>query len=697
VEIKNDILMRLFIVYAILLMLALLILGRVFYLQVWEKDIWMKEARNYQQKDIKLFANRGDICSEDGRVLASSLPYYRILMDTKSEALTDDLFNSKIDSMCAAFSNLFRDRTKEQYKKDIKQARALGNRAYELKKDVGYLQFKKIKLFPLVRMGRFKSGVYEVPYSMREHPYGDLALRTVGRLKYEGENYSVIGLEATYENELKGVNGIRLRNKNQNYVNDDNEIEPKDGSDLITTINIDYQDVAEQALKKALVKYEAHHGCVVLMEVSTGEVKAISNLHRSSDGTYSEMYNYAIAEGTEPGSTFKLASIIAAIEDGYVEPEDNVDTQNGTLKIGNFVIRDANESGYGIISVKKAFELSSNVGIASLIMKYYQKNPKQFVDRLVSMSLNERLNTDIKGEGDPIIRYPGEPLWSFVTLPQMSIGYEVHQAPIQTLTLYNAVANNGKMIKPRFVKYLKYHGKTTRRFNTEVINSSICSQSTLKKVQKMLEGVVENGTASSIKSDVYSIAGKTGTAKIFDDVSKQYIKQYKASFVGYFPANKPKYSCLVMIYNPVGDVYYGAMVAAPVFKEISDRVFVSDHNLHVEINPAGTKSKLIPRSKDGYSKDIFNICNRLSIPIVATTQNGWVSTKKGNSGLVVNAKAVKQGTMPQVIGMGIRDAVFILENMGLKVKVLGKGSVVRQSLQAGSEIRKGETIVIELG
>ncbi len=698
-NIRKDILRRVSFLYIIMLFFALAIIARTLYIQIKEGDYWTAKANSYALRNITIEPNRGDICAIDGRVLASSVPYYDIRMDLKCEALTNDIFNENIDSLCFYLSRLFKDKSQAEYKKDLLEARKKGARYHLIKKRINYLKLKQIKKFPLFRLGRFKGGLIVEQESRRVKPFSNLAARTLGYLSKDA-TMPKVGLEGAYDKYLRGVQGVKLMQKLSGNVwkevNDGNEIEPIDGDNVITTIDINYQDVAENALMKNLQLHEADHGCAVLMEVETGEIKAIANLQRNSKGEYKETYNYAIGESTEPGSTFKLASLMVALDEGKIRLEDSIETGNGTIKYYDLTMRDTKP--HGKITVQEALEVSSNVGVSKIIWDKYKDNPVNFVDKIYRMNLNEKLNIEIKGEGKPIIKYPGDSLWSGVTLPQMSIGYEVSLTPLQILTFYNAVANNGKMVKPMFVKYLRHHGDTVKTFETKVINPSICSEETLNQVKIMLEGVVERGTAKNLKNKNYKIAGKTGTAQI---AKTKYgygtKKSYLASFVGYFPADNPKYSCIVVVNSPSKDVYYGSSVAGPVFKEIADKVYSTSLDIHKSIEDKGEYVDL-PRCKNGYKKDLVEVMNYLKINSVVNNASNskWVRISYTDSLLTLVPKKSVNGYVPNVKGMSLKDAIFILENAGMKVNVVGRGKVVKQSIKAGKNYNTGDIITIIL-
>ena len=482
-------------------------------------------------------------------------------------------------------------------------------------------------------------------------------------------------------------------------VDNFNSVETKDGNDVVTTIDIDLQDVASTALLNQLKKNNAHHGCVVLMEVATGDIKAIANLELGGDGDYHETYNYAIGESTEPGSTFKLASLMAALEDGVIDTGDVVDTGNGMVKFYNKIIRDTKEEGYGKLTVKQVFEKSSNVGTSMLIYKHYKDNPKAFVNRLYAMKLNEKLNLQIKGEGEPIIRYPGDKLWSGLSLPMMSHGYEVQLTPLQILTFYNAVANDGRMMRPRFVTEIRRNGNLLKSFEPEVRINSIASRSTIRKVKKMMEGVVEHGTATNLKDADYKIAGKTGTAQIAKErfgYRTGTKVSYQASFCGYFPAENPIYSCIVVVNAPSNAVYYGNLVAGPVFKEISDKVYSTRFFKELRTANKEEKTPAAPDAGNGYRDDINSVFRNLGIKYKRTSDNDWVATKESGDTIRLVGIIPQQGQVPDVRGMTLRDAMFLLENSGLKVKFNGKGKVRKQSPEHGAKIYEGSVVSLDL-
>ncbi len=697
-SLKKEILIRASLVYILMLIMGLLILGKILHLQFFEKDRWGKEENSTVKYKV-IEPNRGNIYSSDGRLLAVDVPFYEIRMDFRSESFTDEIFDRGVDGLSKALSDLFGDRHWSTYKRELVRAREKGERYYLVKRNVSHTQLQQVKTFPIYRLGKFKGGVIYEQNNRRIRPYGMLAARTIG-FTMSGKAKSVVGVEGAYEEELRGVEGRRLMRKIRGDVwmpiNDATEIKPQDGLDVVSTIDVDLQDVAENALHSQLLKHGADHGTVVLMEVKTGRIRAIANLARNEDGIYSEDYNYAIGESTEPGSTFKLASMIALLEDGHVVPEDIVDVGNGVTYFYDHRMEDSGE-GMGEITVKHAFEASSNVGISTLVNEYYKPNPEQFVDRLYDMGLNQKLGLKIKGEGAPEIKYTDSELWSGVSLPQMSIGYEVRLTPLQILTLYNAVANEGCMVKPVFVEELRSHGKNIKNFETEVLNNHICSRETLEQIQDMLEGVVQNGTAHNLINSNYPIAGKTGTAQV--SLSKEgYTKAlYQASFVGYFPADNPRYSCIVVVNGPSRHIYYGNLVAGPIFRAVTDRIYVRDYDMHSNTSELTGLPAQAPFSKSGQREALEAVYRHLDFALEAPKEEtDWVSARSTPEGTVLSERSLPPALVPNVKDMGLKDALYLMESRGMRVQVNGRGTVRGQSLQAGTRIIPGMKVRLEM-
>ncbi len=700
-SLKKDIVWRVGLVYALFFILGLSVIGKILYIQLVEGDKWIARAQTQTLRDFTILPERGNIYDSDYNLLATSVPIYEIRMDLVSNALSDQVFEKNIDALSRSLSMLFSDKSGNEYKKELLKARKNGERYHLIKRNVSYAELSKLKTFPIFRYGRYKGGFIYVPDNKRVLPHRELAARTIGYTT-KGNMGNVVGIEGAYENYLKGVIGVRMMQRLSGNVwmplNDKNEIDPKDGQDIITTIDINIQDVAHHALLKQLKRHNAHHGSAVLMEVKTGEIRAIVNLQIGNDGNYHESYNYAIGESTEPGSTFKLPVLMVALEDGLIKLDDSVKTGSGQVRFYDKTIKDTHKGGYGTITVEEVFILSSNVGVSMLIQQNYQGKEKEFINRLYNMGLNQKLGVEIKGEGAPEIKYPGDPLWSGISLPMMSHGYEVRMTPLQILTFYNSIANDGKMVKPKFVKEIRYHGKLIKKMKTEVLNPSIASAATIRNAKRMLEGVVEKGTAKNLKNEFYKIAGKTGTAQIANQNMGYKAKvQYQASFVGYFPADHPRYSCIVVVNAPSNSVYYGNLVAGPVFKEIADKVYASKMELQVEDELAEVSGFAAPYSKNGKLSDLNLVLEQLDYETsIIGTGGEWVITASADSTIVIKNLTVHDNMVPNVVEMGLKDAVYLLESAGLKVKVKGWGKVRSQSINPGTIIVIGQQISLEM-
>ncbi|HPD95533.1 MAG: transpeptidase family protein [Bacteroidales bacterium] len=703
-SIKKDILTRVALIYIILLLIGISILIKVFVIQFVDGPELRDKAKAITYRNVVVIPSRGDILATDGRVLATSIPYYDIRMDLGASGLTDQLFKDNIDSLSICLSKFFGDRSRYSYRSEIINARkfAKNNRYYPVApRRVDYIELQEIKKFPLFRLKPNEGGFIATQSNRRIFPNSDLAARTIGMVNKNG---TAVGVEGAFDYALKGKAGLKVLERVPGNlwveVKRMNEVDPEDGSDVITTIDINLQDVAEAALRENLSKHGADHGCAILMEVATGDIKAIANLKRNSDNTYSEMFNYAIGESAEPGSTMKIATLINLLEDGYINLDDSVNTGNGSIQLYDHTIQDSKKGGHGKISIKEVFEVSSNVGVIKLVQEHYKGKERQFVERWLSMKLNKPTGISVPGEPNPTIKFPGDKYWSGISLPMMSIGYEVKLTPLQMLTFYNAIANNGRMVKPRLVKTLINHGEIAQTYSPEIISSSICSRATLKKVREVLEGVVEHGTAQNLKNPRYKIAGKTGTAQLAVGAKGYKVNgsiSYQASFAGYFPAEDPKYSCIVVVNSPSRSVYYGNIVAGPIFKEISDKVYATTPEWFREVNEEEELADL-PESKNANRKSIEKIFNKLDIPYNNTTNNKseWVRTVRDSSAVSIQPLRVIKGLVPNVRGMNIKDAVYLIEDSGMRVKFNGRGTVRSQSPAAGTKITPGGTVFLEL-
>lgn len=701
-DIKSDILWRVGVIFLAFVVFGFAILFKIIYLDLVKSEELLKKSKSFSYKDIIITPNRGDIKSSDGSLLATTLPKYEIRMDLKTPTITKEIFDEHIDSLAISLSHLFGDKSISDYKTSLLEGRQKGNRYFLIKRNITFPQLKEIETFPILRRGKYKGGLIVIEKSKREKPFDLLASRTIGFLIENElkEKKGYVGLERAYDEYLKGVEGVSLirRISNNRVMPVEEEVAPVDGADVITTIDIRFQDIVEQELLRALYKHDAEFGTVVLMEVNTGEIKAIANLKKDFKDHYAESYNHAIGTSIEPGSTFKLASLIVALEHGVVKLTDTVDVENGKTKYYDRVMKDDHE-GERFLTVQQAFEQSSNVGISKLIVKNYKSDPRRFIERLYNMNLNEKLGLEIKGEGAPFIKYPDDELWSGVSLPWMSIGYELHLTPLQILTFYNAIANDGKMLKPQFVSEIQEHGKTLKRFSPEVINASICSKATVTKAHQLLRGVVENGTARNINTKNLSLSGKTGTAQIANNSSgykSEHGVTYSASFAGFYPSEKPKYSCIVVINNPKRGGFYGSGVAAPVFKRIANKVYAMSLDIIDPINENSIKNQ-IPYRITGYKSDVKAIIDYTELNhYVSSESSDWLMANADDSTLYIQEKYMAVNKVPDVRGLGLRDALYVLENAGLVVRVKGKGKVRRQSLKIGQVFRKGQRIEIIL-
>nr|WP_242527992.1 penicillin-binding protein [Muricauda sp. CAU 1633] len=658
---------RLYLVAGGLLVLSIAVVVKLVDIQMVKGEEYKELALSKTEKMFTIEPNRGNLYSEDGSLLAASVPKYEIRFDAKT--VSEENFQKHVGPLSDSLGLLF-NKPSSHYRQLFRKARANENRYKLVARNVDYLDYVKIKQFPLFKLGPYKGGFIETHRVVREYPLGQMAARSIGYERVdENGYYTRVGLDGAFgESYLRGHEGKRLKQRiakgQWKPVGLDNIVEPQDGLDVVSTIDINIQDIAHHELLAQLEKYKADHGCVVVMETKTGEVKAISNLGRTSEGKYYEKLNYAVGESHEPGSTFKLMSLVAALEDKVVDTSTVIDTEKGRYRIYDGVVKDSKWGGYGKISVAKAFELSSNTAFAKIINENYKEQPEKFVNRLMNMGLHKKLGLPIIGEGDPVIRYPGDKGWSGISLGWMSHGYEVSLTPMQTLAFYNAIANDGAYVKPRLIKEVREGNDVVKRFDRQVLNSSICSEETVKKVQKLMKNVVEkdHGTGHKLYSKNFSMAGKTGTAQ------KNYVEKdpdklaYISTFAGYFPADNPKYSCIVIIHEPDKSVgYYGADVSGPVFKSMAQKI----HAISPLVDEVEEKVYDEKTLEEDY-------------------QRYFAQVQK------------KYDTVPDVKGMTGMDAVSLLENLGLEVEVHGNGKVKKQSIDKGTDIKKVKKIVLEL-
>ncbi len=707
-NIRKVIMIRTYIAYGGMCLFALAIVAYLIKITYKEKNHWIEMAENIGTSIQTVDPARGNIFACDYSLLATSLPIYELRIDGKAPGFkSDDVFENNIDSLAYYLSNLFGDRSTTEYKRILTGVRKRKDRYYLLKRKVSYLEMRQVITFPIFKLGKYKGGLNIEEKNRREKPFDILAERLIG---YSVKGIAPVGIEGAFDKELSGKSGKRVMQRIAGGtwipINDEEQIEAQNGKDIITTIDVNIQDVAEQALLNTLIKNDAQWGTAILMEVQTGEIKAIANLTRISEGIYQEQYNYAVGESLEPGSTFKLTSMLALLDDGKAKMTDMYDTENGQKRYtSTAVMYDSEAGGHGILNLQQSFELSSNVAISKAVNEAYKNNPTQFYDHLVKLKLNKPIGLQITGEGTPMIKSPNDKGWSGTTLPWSSIGYEVKVTPLQVTTLYNAIANNGKMVKPLFVREIQQTGRTIRSFKTETMVEQVCKQSTLKNLHAMMEGVVMHGTATNLRNPNYTVAGKTGTALVADGKYGYKKKLYRSSFCGYFPANNPQYTCMVMVNGPSKGIYYGSAVAGPVFKEIADKVYSNSTHLHPELRFAFNNDSAlsIPKSSIGFKDEINLIYNTLGISSQqqndSLEENGseWAIANVHKKNITIASTRVNKFTMPNVQGMGLKDALYILENAGLKVTIEGWGKVQKQSIQPGVKIVKGSSINIKLG
>jgi cell division protein FtsI (penicillin-binding protein 3) len=647
---------------------ALAVVFKLCSIQFIQGDAYRELAEKRTVKDFDIEPNRGNVYSADGSLLATSIPKYDIRIDAVQASKL--VFEDHIDALADSLS-VYKGKTASYYKNVIRKARKNKNRYFLLARDISYSDYIRMRNFPLLNKGAIKGGLIVEQTTRREHPMGEIAARSIGYERIDENNYATrVGIDGAFgEKYLQGQKGKRLKQKIGNGqwkpIADYDQIEPQDGYDVYTTIDVNIQDIAHHSLLGQLEKYEAEHGCVVVMDVKTGEIKAISNLAKTSTGTYFEKLNYAVGESHEPGSTFKVMAMMAALEDKVIDTSTVIDTKNGIKYFYGRTISDSHRGGYGKISAARTLEVSSNIGLATIVDDHYSKKPEKFLKTLSKWKLDQPLGVSIIGEGKPDIPKPGAANWSKNALPSMAYGYNLTMTPLQTLAFYNAIANNGELIKPRFIRSVKSFDKDIEVFKKEVLVDEICSEKTLSEVKDILKNIIIRGTGSRMYSETFSMAGKTGTARTdyanFEEWKKD--KKYISSFAGYFPAENPKYSCIVVIHKPSTKVgYYGADVSGPVFKRIAQKIY-TDTPIIDEVNTVDFKNNLVDADFENYFE---------------------------------NARKYKE-LMPSVVGMPAMDAIALLENLqvNVKVKLNGSGTIKKQSVDRHQKLKANQTIVLD--
>ena len=705
-DVKKDILWRVYLSFLGIVILGMVVIGKAFYIQQVQGDFWTKMDNSLHLKYLPVEAERGTIYSEDGNMLSTSVPVFDVYVDFAAEGLRikdGQKFRDNIDTLSICLSNLFNDKTPQEYQTEMKLAYKNKDRYYLLKKKISFIQYKELRDFPLVKLGKNKSGFIIISRDKRINPYVLLANRTIGLSRDNAKN---VGLEQRYDSLLKGKTGQQLvRYMAGAYMPvDGGEVDPENGKDVISTLDTYIQDVTESALMRMMVGNNSLHGTAIVMETATGKIKAIANLGKQPDGTYTEDLNYGIGKATEPGSIFKLATLMSLMEDKYVTINSVVDCEGGKKNFYGLTIRDSH-LGAGELTVKEAFERSSNVAFAKLADQYYHSQPSKFIDHLHRFRLDTLTGVDITASsGKPTIKKPTNRSWANTTIPYMAHGYEELVTPLHMLMLYNAVANNGKMMKPYLVSAIRQYGVEVKTMKPQILVDKICSEETLAQLKECLLSVVEgdHGTARSIKDSAYQIAGKTGTAVTALD-NKGYNKGnkiYQASFIGYFPASQPKYTMAVVIQNSrESKKIYGADVSGTVFKEISDRIYGSYLSTKKYVTENKPDSNLY--NYFGMKNELSSIFTSLNLPYTDSGASGyWRSIQIKNNSGILNTPSVSTSTSgsvtPNVVGMGLKDAVYLLENMGLKVIATGRGRVMNQSLTAGTNFNKNQNIALIL-
>ena len=691
-------------IYFGFVILMLVVLIKTITLQVEDaQPVFMTSSDGNEKmptRTVKRAPRRGQILDANYTPLVTSVSFYVIHMDPV--VINKELFDREISNLCTELANLYPTKSAHEYEVYIRKARIDSSRYLLIKKMVTNDERKKLRAMPIFNKGRLKGGLIDNDETIiRKRPHGELLKRTLGYVKWDDvkEEWRKVGIEGAFNEYLKGVDGEEIEQKISNGWKKIGPItkEAVEGADIVTTIDKEIQEVAHTELLRQLKNQDARNGCVIVMDVKTGYIKAIVNLTRDSNGNYSEMFNQAIGGREVPGSTFKLASLMAALEDGKVKISDLVNAK-GVYKFYNSKLEDSNHGyGYGTITIQQAFEKSSNV-FAQFINDAYKKEPQLFVDRLKSFGLGDSLGISLSGETKPTLYEPGTSNWSGISLPWMAIGYEVEQTPLQTLAFYNAVANNGTLVKPQFVQEIRRGNETIEVFPPYIIKNKICSEKTLKDVQLCLEGVVKRGTGSALQSAYFDIAGKTGTALILNDdlrYGQNGEKKYQASFAGYFPANNPLYSCIVVISAPSKEIY-GAKVSGTVFSAIANKVYASSLEYHDPVNSGPVIKKTTPVSKDGNRHDLLTSFRALKVPFNSTTDGKWVGTLRTEEKIEVKKRNANKDEVPDVRGMTAKDAVYLIENTGMHVRIEGYGTVSKQSIRPGTAAQSGVVVVLTL-
>jgi cell division protein FtsI (penicillin-binding protein 3) len=698
VNIKSNILFRIYLIGGLCSLFGVAVLGKVYHIQTYKQGYWKSLADSLTTNYFDVKAERGNIYSADDKLLATSVPYFELHIDFASKAMTDEIFKKNVDSLAFYMWKNFNKNTVQGYKEQLIKARKQKKRYYPLCANADYSLLKDIKKWPLFREGKFKGGLIVETHQERRNPYGHLAQRTIGLIR---DNAQDIGLEEASDSLLKGVNGKVLKQKIAGGewvpIKGAGQIEPKNGYDIITTIDLGLQDITESTLMQAVTEYQADFGCAILMEVKTGAIKAIANLGKIKDATYSENYNYAIGLSNEPGSVFKIAGYLALFDDGFIKLTDSINSNHASAVFaGQLLTDDGHNSQYSFLTPGKALAISSNVAIAKWITQFYGNNKQKFYNKLEDFGLTAAAHIDLKGESSPVIHKPKD--WSALSLPWIAHGYEVKFTPLQILTFYNAIANNGTRMKPYLVQQVLDNGNVIREYKPTSTKQKICKPEAAAMAKEILLRVVEdkNGTGRGISTPHYRIAGKTGTAKMSFGKTG-YTDKNLSSFVGFFPADDPLYSCIVVIGGPQGLFTTGGAVSAPVFRTMADKIITSNIKGNKAINKDSTiANKPLPFLK-GTKEEVNEFNKRFNVKFDFKEDWEYAFVKSDSFGKIGIGKIdIEDATVPSVRGMLLDDAVYVLENKGLKVSFIGKGKVAGQSIPAGSQIIKGSLIQLVL-
>ena len=686
-NIKKSITWRVVFGMGVVVLFAFWVSFQMFRIQLVEGNKWLAMSDSITIRHQDISPARGNIYSDNGSLLSTSMPIYEIRWD--ATVVNDDTFHFYVNELAQQLARLFPDKTSLYYKSKLNTAKKSKSRYVLIRRKVNYHEQKTMRDFPIFRKGRYRGGFMAELNTKRVKPAGNLAFRTIG---YRTKDNLGVGLERTYNDDLGGVKGKRLVQKisgGYRPLNDENLIEPKNGRDIHTTINIDFQEIAQRSLEKSLIKHKADHGCVIVMEVSTGEIKAISNLSKREEGVYSEQYNYSIGESYEPGSVWKVFSAMAAFEDELISPNDSMDIQNGIREYFGKKMQDSDKGRFKKMSFKQAFARSSNVAFSSVIFDNYSSKPSNYISYLKKLDLDKPTGIKILGEPDPFLNHPASSSWSQLTLPWLAIGYENQHTPLQLLTAYNGIINDGIMIRPQIVSSVTDAGIIIKENNNSSKTVRVCSEETSKKIKDLTAEVFISGSARNVRSDVVTMGGKTGTAQIASSSGYQKAKMYNASFVGHFPAMKPEYSIYVMVNKPSNGIFYASYVAAPVFSEVAKKIFT------ISVKKEVVDSLIYkPNYHAGFFKDIKIINNQLGYIIDENSSADFVRVNSNNS--MTEDVVVEEGKMPDFRNFGVKDAVYVSELLGLKPIVAGRGRVVEQSPKPGAVIHKSQTVYIRL-